>query len=68
MLDQFNLLDFDSRRATLSAMSILSILLLLCCLNKWVLYSFTAFFTLFALFLCYKQFIEPKLSKKNAKV
>ena len=51
MLDQFNILTADTRRATLSAMALLSILLLLCCISKWILWSFTAFFTLFAIFL-----------------
>jgi hypothetical protein len=67
MFENFNVLDVDSRRATLSAMTILSILLLLCCLSKWILYGFTALFIVFALILAYKEFVGLKSLKKRVK-
>jgi hypothetical protein len=67
-MDMFSVMDADSRRATFSAMAILSILFLLCCISKWILWGFTAIFTLFAIYLTYRQFIAPKFSKSKGKV
>lgn len=67
MLDQFNLLDVDTQKATLSAVSIVAILLALCCISQWILWGFTALFSIFAGVLAYKQFIEPKRKGKPLK-
>lgn len=67
MLEQFNYLDVDTQKATLSAMTLLSILLLLCCVSKWILYLFTAFFTCYAIFLAWKTFKPLKSLKKGLK-
>lgn len=64
MLDQFNALNVDSRKATFSAISLLAIILLLCCISKWILYTLTAFSVIYAMFLGYKLFIEKKPTNK----
>ena len=67
MLDQLNSLDVDTQRATLTAVTIVALLLLVCCLSKWLLYAFTGIFSIYALFLAYKIFIEPQRLKKGVK-
>lgn len=63
--DVLNSLDPDTSRAVFAAISILSILFLIACISKWILYGLTAIFTLFAIFLTYKQFIAPRIAKKR---
>lgn len=60
----FSVLDADTKRATLSAMTLLSLILILCCISRWVLYFLTAVFTLFAIYLAWQNF-KPKSLKKE---
>ena len=63
MLEQLDVLNADTQRSTFAAMSILSILFLLECISKWILWAFTGIFCVFALVLAYKLFVAPKRLK-----
>ena len=63
----FSDLDLNLQRSVFSAVSILSILFLLCILSKWVLYGFFGV-SLFATgFIAYNMFIKPVLNKNKKK-
>ena len=70
MINSFDSLTINDRRATMSAMSLVSVLLILCCISKWILYIFTIGFTVYALILVYKEFFEKKKNevKKDTKL